>query len=150
MPSFFLALIDGRMNRTHYVAVVVVALYLLPLLLSALFRALGIPLFSLAALSSGPVSLMAFWYLQIPLFAWATLRRVQDVGWPRWAAAVLWLPIVNFVLWFWPGQVTANRWGEPPPASGRWVKGLAYGAPLWIILSYLVLLLVLVKTGHLG
>ena len=55
MPSFLLALIDGRMNRTHYVAVVVVALYLLPLLLSALFRALGIPLFSLAALTESDI-----------------------------------------------------------------------------------------------
>lgn len=147
MPGWLVSLCEGRLNRVQYVAVAVVALYLIPLLLGALFLALGLPVYmGFGSGGKSMVSLMSFWYLQIPLFAWGTLLRVQDIGWPRWAAALLWFPIVNFVLWFWPGQGGANHWGQQPPAANRWLKVLAYAAPLWILLAYAVVLLVLVKT----
>lgn len=137
--------LHGRMNRVNYIAVVVVALYLMPLLLTALCKVLNVPVWSVFMLSQGPVSLMAFWYLQIPLFAWGTLRRVQDVGWPRWAAALLWFPFLNFVLWFWPGEAVANRGGEPPRPAGWVARVLTYGAPVWILLAYFVVYLVLLR-----
>ena len=133
--------LSGRLNRTQYVAVTVVVLYLLPILGGVLLRYWGLPVWT--GFGSGgqtAISLMAFWYVQIPVFAWATLWRVQDMGWPRWSAAVLWLPIVNFVIWFWPGQASVNRGGPPVPPSGWGVRVLAWGTPLWILLAYAVAL----------
>lgn len=138
--------LSGRMNRVNYVAVTVVALYLLPLLLGALFLGLGLPIYmGFGSGGKSLISLMGFWYIQIPLFAWATLLRVQDLGWPRWAAALLWFPIVNFLIWFWPGQPGPNQWGERPAAAGWPARVICFGAPVWVMLSYGVVLLVLVR-----
>ncbi|MDY6921326.1 MAG: hypothetical protein SV765_14065 [Pseudomonadota bacterium] len=147
MTKWVERLLQRRMNRVHYVGLAVVALYLLPLLLGAVFRRLGLPVYQgFGSGSSSMISLMAFWYLQIPLFAWGTLLRVQDIGWPRWVAAILWFPFINLLLWFWPGESQANQWGEPPAPAGIAARILAFGAPLWILLAYGLALWVLVQS----
>lgn len=59
-----------------------------------------------------------------------TIRRVQDFEGPIWLAAIfiitmIFLPIVNVVLWFIPGTKGDNRYGPAPPPNGAGVYILA-------------------------
>jgi len=76
-----------------------------------------------------------------------TIRRVQDFNGPWWVSAIfvltmIFLPIVNFLLWVIPGTKGENRYGPPPPPNGAGVVILAFlllGLPVIGIVAAIVI-----------
>lgn len=71
-----------------------------------------------------------------------TVRRVQDFNGPIWVSAIfvltmVFLPIVNVILWLIPGTDGENRYGQPPPPNGPGVGLLAFLMPVVAIVGIL-------------
>jgi uncharacterized membrane protein YhaH (DUF805 family) len=69
-----------------------------------------------------------------------TVRRVQDFDGPMWLSAIfvltmLFVPVVNLVLWFIPGTKGDNRYGRPPPPNSAGVYVLAFMMPVVVIVG---------------
>lgn len=48
------------------------------------------------------IDLLSAWYLTIPLHFYITYKRIADTSLPIWTIAILWIPVINFILCFWP------------------------------------------------
>ena len=98
---------EERKGRRAYVMYMFMIWIVLPLLVSFVFGVFG---FGEGALSSieeagkSTVRLDIFyaWYLSIPLYIWVTYRRVTDTYLSPWTTLIFVLPILNFVILFWP------------------------------------------------
>ena len=115
-----------RINRLNYISWVISIWFILPVMVAVII----IKLFGtniadiryIVKILEGSVratgykvtfDLFAFWYIQIPIFIYFTLKRIRDIELNQWLVIPFSLPLVNFIVWFWPGSNETNQWGPP-------------------------------------
>lgn len=106
---------ENRSNRVVYVASLFGIFLVLPLLGHFIATAFG---FNLGVFETvyrfdqqGNVigegaryNLLSIWYINLPLYIIATRARVINAGFNQWLTVLFILPLVNFVIWFWPAK----------------------------------------------
>jgi|GEM_PF-1601268 len=135
-----------RLQRLHYIYLSLMLWFVFPVLLSSVLNMLGVGTMntsvSSTTLSSGAgankfsssLDIGYFLLLIIPIHFLLTYRRIKDLGWHKALTALMGLPIINFMLWVWPGDKSDNDYGSLPEPARRGVKIFIFGFPLWAII----------------
>lgn len=131
-----------RIQRMNYIALCLFIFVFAPVMMTTTLFKLGLPsvdVFEIAKIyqSGGTAQgmgtsfdLLAFWYIQLPVFFYLSLNRVRDIGWNQWLAVISAVPLVNFILWFWPGNKGENQYGKQPANSSFSTKLFVFTSPL--------------------
>lgn len=108
---------DESKGRRAYVIYLFLIIFILPWLVDFTLNLVGISFNESNYLVSGTQNghfvqgvrfgLLSAWYLQIPLFAFITYRRVSDTNLSIWLTPIFMLPFVNLFMWFWPPKCKA-------------------------------------------
>ena len=141
---------NSRMNRINYIGISLFVMFIAPMILTALLHKIGIVVYEVTPvvkemmngdLGKGfrtRINIFAFWYVQIPLLIYITTLRIRDIGWSIWLTAPVMLPIVNFIVWFWPGEKKDNANGPVTDKAPIGTKIFVFGSPFIIGLVYLM------------
>ncbi len=131
-----------RLGRVEYVYWNALIWFFLPVMLIVIFeRVFGINIAEVTRFSGDVIGrkvkldLTAFWFLQIPFAIIFTDGRVQDLGWPKVLAFLMWVPILNFLLFFWPGNKGDNKYGIQPPNPSLLQKIFVFTLPITVIVT---------------
>ncbi len=136
----------NRIQRVSYVSALLLIFLFLPLMLSTVLFKLGAQTVDIFAViknynsgfsASGyktNFDLLAFWYVQIPVYAYYSVKRVRDIGWNSWLTVILALPVLNLVLCGWPGSKESNVHGSIPKASAFSTKLFVFTAPITVFM----------------
>lgn len=132
-----------RNGRVEYVLNYFLSWFILPI-----FMAIAIPTSSSLSLVSNSgitgykvASNLSFspsflWLIPVLLSALCTSARVQDLEWENKLSFLLWLPGINFILFFIPGTIGKNKYGLQP------AKPTKFKVLLSIVLATVMLLTV--------
>ena len=135
----------NRINRLSYIYLLLMLWFVFPVLTNSVLSLFGLgtatvqpssfPLESGSRTSVRTTIDISYLLLAIiPIHFFLTARRVVDIGWNPILSIFLGLPLINFLLWFWPGDESENEFGEVPEVSRKGVKVFVLGFPFWAII----------------
>lgn len=105
---------NGRLARLPYIGKVIglaLSCVLAFSILAALVVWLTTPAIGLPILKALKFGL--FWcVLPAGMLFWS-IERAHDANMPSWVGFLVFIPFVNLLFWFWPGQAVENRYGPP-------------------------------------
>ncbi|WP_017902856.1 DUF805 domain-containing protein [Pseudomonas asplenii] len=124
--------LNGRIGRLRYLAWSMTAALATLALIAVLVGVLkGAEVVSGLAI----ILAVAFYIL---LTIQMAVQRLHDIGWSGWLWLLSLVPFVGyvfpFVLMFYPGDASANRYGAPPPPNSKAVKVLSILATFVVFL----------------
>ncbi|QXI27981.1 DUF805 domain-containing protein [Pseudomonas vanderleydeniana] len=124
--------LNGRIGRLRYLAWSMTAALATFSLLAIL-----IGILKGATFFTGLVVIVAVAFY-ILLTIQIAVQRLHDIGWSGWTWLLMLVPFIGyvfpFILMFYPGNASANRYGAPPPPNSTAVKILSIGATLFVFL----------------
>jgi uncharacterized membrane protein YhaH (DUF805 family) len=129
--SFFRPTAEGRVNRTTFIAYIF--LYSLAVMAIAL---LVWNSWSDIGLFLNPAISVAWIVYSFSI----AIRRAHDIGRSGWFALLLFVPVANLILFFWPGSDGENDYGQQPQQShvGLKVVAVASFAPFFFGLLFVL------------
>ena len=126
----------GRLRYFVYVLSGMVCSSVLLLMMFLFCLALPLPLAKLVF----DVSLVLIKYILIPMIVIVmTVRRLHDIDFNGWWAALIIIPFLNVILLFVPGTATQNRFGPPPRSNGSALQVTAILLPLTLLMLFFAL-----------
>jgi uncharacterized membrane protein YhaH (DUF805 family) len=135
-----------RLGRINYIYWNAAIWFFLPLVLTVIFHKLfnfnvaNVTTFKSDIIATEVnLNLVAFWFLQIPLAIIFTVSRVKDLGWPKYLAFILWVPVINILLFLWPGNKGDNQYGIEDPKTTNYKKFLVFTLPITCMVVYSVI-----------
>ncbi|SDS60238.1 Uncharacterized membrane protein YhaH, DUF805 family [Pseudomonas asplenii] len=124
--------LNGRIGRLRYLAwsmTAALATLVLIMLLVSVLR-------GFAVVSGLAIIVAVAFYILLTIQI--AVQRLHDIGWSGWLWLLTLVPIAGyvlpFVLMFYPGNVSANRYGAPPPPNSKAVKVLSIVATFFVFL----------------
>ncbi|SEI00519.1 DUF805 domain-containing protein [Pseudomonas fuscovaginae UPB0736] len=138
--------LNGRIGRLRYLAwsmTAALATLVLIMLLVSILK-------GFAVVSGLAIIVAVAFYILLTIQI--AVQRLHDIGWSGWLWLLTLVPIAGyvlpFVLMFYPGNVSANRYGAPPPPNSKAVKVLSIVATFFVFLIGVLFALAAASIKH--
>lgn len=123
--------VRGRIGRARYIAYTIGLSLLIALTMGLVIGFARLPTETGAHL---PV-LIAGYGLILLIHALLSIQRAHDFDASGWLAIIAFVPVLNLLFWFIPGNREANRFGPRPPPNGLGATVLACILPFLFVVG---------------